>query len=83
MKKTALLVLVSVIIVSVVMFSVLPVRVVLLIFAAVGVVLIFGALLRMSLQQWVELEKEDPEKAKKMWADALMQIELNRYLYQL
>lgn len=48
--------------------------------------LFFGVLFTifmLGLKGWTELEKKDPEKARKMWAEAMFEIEANRYRYML
>ena len=57
-----------------VLLSVFPLKIVIGICAAIGLCALITSLFVMSFNAWTKLEKEDPEKAKKMWFDAMIEL---------
>lgn len=78
MKQKIIAVFILATIVALALLSVLPIAAVLGIFAVVAFFALIGVLLYMSINAWAELEKKDPEKARKMWFDAICELESRR-----
>ena len=78
MEKKIISVAILAVIVSFILLCVLPLKVVLGIYAVVAFIALIGVLLSMSINAWAELEKKDPEKARKLWFEAMCELEAKR-----